>query len=31
MFASVARVLHGTHRNWGVNKDMKGWKIRDNF
>ena len=31
MLTSVARVLHGSHRKWEVNKEMKGWRIRDNF
>ena len=31
MLASVARVLHRTHKEWGVNKEMKGWRARENF
>ena len=31
MLASVARVPHRTHKKWGVNKEMKGWRVRENF
>ena len=28
MLASVATILHKTHRKWGVNKQMEGWMKR---
>ena len=28
MLASVAKVLHRTHRKWRVNKEMEGWVMR---
>ena len=28
MLASVAKVLHKTHRKCGVNKEMEGWMMR---
>ena len=28
MLASVATVLHRTHRKWGVNKETEGWMMR---
>ena len=31
MLASVALVLHRTHRKWGVNKEMEGWMTRVSF
>ena len=27
MLASVATVLHKTHRKWRVNKEMEGWEM----
>ena len=31
MLTSVARVLHRTHKKWRINKEMKGWRVRENF
>ena len=31
MLTSVARVLHRTHKKWGVNNEMKGWRVREHF
>ena len=31
MLTSVARVLRRTRKKWRVNKEMKGWRVRDNF
>ena len=31
MLASVATVLHRTHRKWGVNKEMEGRMKRGSF
>ena len=31
MLTSVARVLHRTHKKWRVNKEMKGWRVRENL
>ena len=31
MLTSVAWVLHRTHWKWGVNKEMGGWRVRENF
>ena len=31
MMTSVARVPHSTHRKWGFDKEMKGWRVRENF
>ena len=32
MLASVAKILHRTHRMWrGVNKEMEGWMIRESL
>ena len=31
LLTSVARVPRGTHKKWRVNKEMKGWRVRENF
>ena len=31
MLTSVARVLQRTHKKRGMNKEMKGWRVRENF
>ena len=31
MLNSVARVLHRTHKKWEVDKEMKGWRVREIF
>ena len=31
MLTSVARVLQRTHKKCGVDKEMKGWRVRENL
>ena len=31
MWTSVARVLQSTHKKRGINKEMKGWQVKENF
>ena len=31
MLISVAKILQRTHKKKGMNKEMNGWRVRENF